>query len=263
MINSPAFSLNRRLAWSRKSPLRFGFNLLSSEKGLRHSVFTREGGTSEPPFESLNVSFAVGDEPQRVAANIEIIRVAMEAGRVVAARQNHGVEVVFFTGKEMWPQGKEPFADVIMTGVRGVALLVKLADCQGVILFDPDGALAVVHCGWRGNVSNVVGHAVSEMEKRLGSNPSEIKAAISPSLGPCCAEFVDYRNMFPDHFKRFLVKEANFDLWALSRRQLMDAGLKKENIECAEICTRCRTDLFFSYRGEGRTGRFCAAAMLV
>ena len=59
-----------------------------------------------------------------------------------------------------------------------------------------------------------------------------------------------------------MVRKNYFDLWDLSRWQLMTAGLKKEHIEMARICTRCRTDLFYSYRAEGVTGRFATVAML-
>jgi polyphenol oxidase len=59
-----------------------------------------------------------------------------------------------------------------------------------------------------------------------------------------------------------MVRENHFDLWSLSSTQLIDAGVRRERIEVAGICTRCRTDLFFSYRKEGNTGRFGTAAML-
>ena len=59
-----------------------------------------------------------------------------------------------------------------------------------------------------------------------------------------------------------MVRKNYFDMWQISRRQLIEAGLNKENIEVAGICTRCRTDLFYSYRAEGTTGRFATVVML-
>lgn len=254
---------NPSLEWIYSAPLRLEFKTLASEAGLRHSVFTRIGGKSEGIFRSLNVSFAVQDNPARVSANLEIVSKTLGSGKIFAMRQVHGREVIAVTGDELWPQGSEPKADILMTDVRGVALIVKLADCQGVILYDPKGALAVVHCGWRGNVADILAHAVEEMELRLGSIPSRLMAAISPSLGPCCAEFVEYEKIFPPNFESFMVGQSHFDLWELSRTQLLNAGLKRENITIAGICTKCRKDIFFSYRGDGKTGRFCAAAMLI
>ncbi len=100
------------------------------------------------------------------------------------------------------------------------------------------------------------------MKKDFGCIESHLLAGVSPSLGPCCAEFVSHKEIFPDAFKRFMVQENYFDLWAISRLQLESAGLKGCNIEIAGICTRCKADLFYSYRGEGKTGRFGAIAML-
>ena len=87
-------------------------------------------------------------------------------------------------------------------------------------------------------------------------------AAIGPSLGPCCGEFVTHEEIFPKEFGRFMVGENHFDLWKLSRWQLLEEGIKEDNIEVAGICTKCRTDLFYSYRSEGVTGRFGTVVML-
>jgi copper oxidase (laccase) domain-containing protein len=101
------------------------------------------------------------------------------------------------------------------------------------------------------------------MEEEFGCRAGDMMAAIGPSLGPCCAEFINHEKIFPAEFVEFMIRNNYFDLWALSRRQLLGASLKSENIETAEICTKCRTDLFFSYRAEGVTGRFATVAMLM
>jgi hypothetical protein len=86
----------------------------------------------------------------------------------------------------------------------------------------------------------------------------DIIAGIGPSLGPCCAEFVNYANEIPPTFWKYKDALDHFDFWSLSRDQLRDAGLQSENICLSNLCTRCNTDRFFSYRGEGITGRFAA-----
>jgi YfiH family protein len=177
--------------------------------------------------------------------------------------QSHGDRILVMREGEYNPSTKIPSADAMITNISGLALMVKLADCQGVMIFDhKNRVLANVHCGWRGNVNNVIEKAVTRMTKEFGSSPSDLLAAISPSLGPCCAEFVTHEAIFPETFKQFMIQENYFDLWAMSRWQLTKAGLREENIEIAGICTRCRIDLFYSYRGEGQTGRFGAVAML-
>jgi YfiH family protein len=151
----------------------------------------------------------------------------------------------------------------MITDLPLVALMVKQADCQAVILFDPEkGVVSNAHCGWRGNVHNILDSVVGRMKSEFGCRKADLLAAIGPSLGPCCAEFVNHEKEFPAEFRRFMVREGYFDLWEISRWQLLEAGLKEDRIEVANICSRCRTDMFFSYRAEGITGRFATVAML-
>jgi YfiH family protein len=205
----------------------------------------------------------VGDSAEFVKENLERVRDTLGADSLIQVNQVHGRRIVIIEKQGDEGLQTPPSADAVMTRVQGQGLMVKLADCQGVILYDPDKrALAVVHCGWRGNVGNILGKTVQSMVKVFNSRPADILAAIGPSLGPCCGEFVGHATIFPEGFRRFQVRENYFDLWAVSCRQLMEAGIREDHVEVSGICTRCRTDLFFSYRKEGRTGRFAVAAML-
>jgi copper oxidase (laccase) domain-containing protein len=118
--------------------------------------------------------------------------------------------------------------------------------------------VANVHSGWRGSIINIIGRTVNAMEKHFGCDPAQIQAGIGPSLGPCCAEFVNYETEIPEKFWHHKDAGHHFDFWSISQDQLMDAGVLKANIENCQICTKCHTDLFFSYRGEGTTGRFAS-----
>ena len=100
------------------------------------------------------------------------------------------------------------------------------------------------------------------MEKEFSSRPADIHAAVGPSLGPCCGEFKGHEEYFPASFNKFQVGEDYFDLWAVSCWQLLEAGVTQAHIEVCGVCTSCRTDLFYSYRREGKTGRFAVTAML-
>jgi len=241
----------------------FQFPHLSAHPQISHAVFTRHGGHSQPPYAELNTSYDVGDRPHHVDANLTMIAETLGTGDLLYLEQVHGHHVlVVRPGDPFWgPQA--PSADAVITEAPGLALLVKQADCQGIILFDPVRCVAaVVHCGWRGNVANILGSVVARMRCNFRCDAGDLLAAIGPCLGPCCAEFVAYEKIFPREFHEFRTNANYFDLVGISRRQLVDAGLKEENIESAGICTRCRTDLFYSYRGEGITGRFGTAVML-
>jgi polyphenol oxidase len=242
----------------------FRFHGLSGETRLSHAVFTRIGGTSAPPFDTLNASYSTGDRPEDVAENLRIIGLALNTKILLYMNQVHGTAVHTVSGRGAPEPPGGITADAMITDRTGVALMVKQADCQGVILYDPaERILGLVHCGWRGNTQGILGTVVERMRKEFGCRVSGIRAAIGPSLGPCCAEFVTHEEIFPGPFRRFMVSENHFDLWAISRWQLEEAGVKIANIETSGICTRCRTDFFFSYRGERTTGRFATVAMLI
>ncbi len=251
------------LLWVREEIIYFCYPKLSLNQQLIHSVFTRRGGVSGPPYDSLNTSYTVGDRPENITVNLSKIKETIQAKRLIFMNQSHGADIHVLRKSNFERQNKAPLADAMITDMPGVALMVKQADCQGVIVFDPKiGVVANVHCGWRSNVKNILGRTVTRMRKDFGCHESDLLAAIGPSLGPCCAEFVSHDEIFPKEFERFMVRKNYFDLWAISYWQLLKAGLSKANVEVARICTSCRTDLFYSYRCEGKTGRFATVAML-
>jgi YfiH family protein len=242
----------------------FRYPLLSMYPQLSHAVFTRHGGTSHSPYDRLNTSYDVGDLPRHVAANLAIIKDALGARQLMTMKQVHGTEILVVRTGDERSGVPTASADAVITDVPGLGVMVKQADCQGVILFDPNrDVVAVTHCGWRGNVANILSKVVARMNGEFGCEECDLLACIGPSLGPCCAEFIDHGVIFPECFQEFRVNStANFDLKAISRRQLLNAGLRQENIHISDICTRCTTGLFYSYRREKRTGRFGTVAML-
>jgi YfiH family protein len=247
----------------QNNPSYFRFNGLSRNPKLMHAVFSRKDGESRPPFHTLNISYDVGDSRDVVSENISKIRDTFGTDHVFFLNQRHGDDIFILTHDDSPESRTPPPADAIITNRPQVALMIKQADCQGIIIHDPvKHVVANVHCGWRGNVINIPAKVVMKMKKIYGCRETDLMAGIGPSLGPCCAEFVDHKEIFPPEFKRFMSRQNYFDLWAISCHQLESAGLKAKHIEKAEICTRCRTDLFYSYRAESTTGRFGTVAML-
>jgi hypothetical protein len=241
----------------------FEFPGFSSFTALRHAIYTRHGGISQGYFHSLNVAALVGDSQENVRTNLEIIRTTLGARSLKSVQQVHGTNIAIIREASSTISEEPVGADAMITDLPGVVLMVKQADCQAVLLFDPrKKVISNIHCGWRGNRHNLIRTVIDCLRVDFGCNPSDLRAGIGPSLGPCCAEFVTYKQLFPDSFMRFMVKKNYFDFWALSRWQLTESGVKEENIETAAICTKCRTALFFSYRAEKTTGRFATAVML-
>ena len=238
----------------------FQFARLAQRPEVRHAVFTRLGGCSRGACQGFNVSFDCGDERAAVVANRHLLVRAVGGGELVGLRQTHGTELWGFTRDDpdhRSQQGPTPLADGAVTDVPGRLLLIQVADCQSVMLYDPRRrVVANVHCGWRGSVANILGRAVALMQTRFGCHPETIVAGIGPSLGPCCAEFVNYRQEIPEKFWGYRIGRDHFDFWALSRDQLCAAGLSEAQIECSQMCSRCNPHLFFSYRRSRQTGRF-------
>ncbi len=230
---------------------------------IRHGIFTRKNGYSKMPYKSLNTSYSNGDDSRNVKLNRLVISKCFDGNELVFARQVHGAKAVVFAKKSI--PLKNGFSDVIpecdamITDIKKRSLVIQVADCQSILMYDPvRQVIANVHSGWRGSIKNIIGRTISVMEKEFDSKPGNIVTGISPSLGPCCAEFVNYKDEIPEEFWKYKDKSDHFDFWAISSDQLCDAGVLKKNIYLSEICTRCNADLFFSFRGEGTTGRFAA-----
>jgi len=226
---------------------------------LIQAIFNRHQGGSEARFASLNCSFGVGDQVQNVQANRDLIKRHLQIDRLVSARQIHG-DAIFRVEEVPANDVEIEGVDAMMTDKRGVGLMIQHADCQAVLLHDPvQSAIAAIHCGWRGSVIGILEKTVRMMRSCYDSNPHNITAAISPSLGPCCAEFINHQRELPAAFQKFQTRDNYFDFWEISRSQLMKTGLLPENIKVAAICTACNPD-YFSYRratrrGDGITGR--------
>lgn len=240
----------------------YQFENLAAHKGLTHAVFTRLGGVSLPPYDSLNVASVVGDDPEAVQTNRERIYAALNLPpeRVVTGYQVHGTRVAA-VGASLGGH-LLPATDGLITN-EPVALFLRFADCVPILLFDPvTRATGALHAGWRGTAAGMAAEGVRHMRQQFGSRPEDLIACIGPSIGPCCyqvgADFVEAMSAAWPGAQPFIQNTPDgphADLWGMNRQQLLDAGVRQ--IEVAHLCTACHTDEFFSHRGNGgRTGRF-------
>jgi len=238
------------------SPRHYQSPMLAGLPEVAHGFFTRQGGVSAGAYESLNVSLAVGDGQEQVAENLGRMRQALGLVRLAGAAQVHGGRAAVITSLDQAREEDVPAVDILVTSVPGLGLLIKQADCQAVMFFDPvNRVVANVHAGWRGQVMDILGQTVRLLQSRFGTRPADLYAAIGPSLGPCCAEFRNFRREFPPDLWTYQVRPTYFDLWRLSRDQLTAAGLLPARLDFAGLCTRCGADDFYSYRRDKITGR--------
>jgi polyphenol oxidase len=162
--------------------------------------------------------------------------------------------------------GDWPEADIAITRDRSIALTVRTADCVPILLGDRrTGAVAAVHSGWKGTAAGAAMTAVWALERRFSSKPSDLVAAVGPSIGPCCYDvgndLVPQFAQHPEARRWFSTASTlRLDLWQATRDQLERAGVPARQIHVCELCTSHHPDLFHSYRRDGKAaGRLVAA----
>jgi polyphenol oxidase len=247
---------------------------------LIHGFSTRLGGVSPNHGKRvLNLGFTEWDSRDNVRQNRERLQSALDiADFALAPLLQFHSDAIF----RLDSAPSEPCrADGSLTNRSGLLLAVQTADCVPILLVDTQKrAVAAVHAGWRGTLQRILSKAVGRMNMEFGSEPADLLAAIGPAIGACCyevgtevasafaAKFPNASHWFdelrtgdepnplqwlnrmpPGHQPP--PKRVHLDLRKANRAQLLEAGLRKENIFVNNLCTKCRSDLLFSYRKQG------------
>lgn len=258
------------MPFSQQNGLRF-YTFEIFPRHITQAVFTRRGGVSPRPWDSLNVGGLIGDDIAHVRENR--IRSFKALGRapesVHDVWQVHSADVVCAEAPRPLDTQYQK-ADILLTDNPEVTLFMRFADCTPVLLYDPKKrAVGIVHSGWLGTVRGAAREAVRAMQERYESQPADILAAIGPAIGPDHYEvgedvIAQVKQAFGANAEALLPahgESVHFDLWKANQLLLAEAGVKQ--IEIAGICTACNTDDWFSHRGDkGKTGRFGALIAL-
>ena len=256
---------------------------------LVHGFSTRPGGVSLlTGGTALNLGFTEWDTKENVLQNRRRFQSALGASdlKLISLRQIHSDVIHRFDAALAEPCR----GDASATNRPGLLLGVQTADCVPILLVDPKKrAISAVHAGWRGTLRRIVVKAIGQMQMQFKSKPADLLAAIGPSIGGCCYEVgtevaIQFQSQFaaaPEWFDEFRSgdepnpiqwlnrmppghqpppKNVLLDLKKANRAQLLDAGLRSDNIFVSDLCTACRRDLLFSYRKEGvLSGRLMSA----
>jgi len=239
-----------------------------TELGFRHAFFTRVGGVSTGPFESLNFSVAVGDELEAVSANLAAASrsLGVEDAKLCFVSQVHGARAAVVHGGQSRDDLLQLEADAVVTGTPGVACAVRTADCVPVLLADLEtGFVAAAHAGWRGVVGGVLGAAVEEL-RALSGEEGRIVAAIGPHISLDAFEVSeDVALQIQSVCHKAVVSRTygdrpHVDLRVAVRDHLVRAGVPDASVDDVEGCTMLDGSRFFSYRRDGaRSGRHLSA----
>jgi YfiH family protein len=242
------------------------------EKEVLGACFTRLGGVSPEPYESLNVGSSVGDQKGYVVENRKRLfeAISLPAESIYDAWQVHSTDyVIAREPRDLTSEQKK--VDILLTKNPKVTLMMRFADCVPIFFYAPkQRAICLAHAGWMGSIKRIASKAIEALVSEFDCIPGEILAAIGPSIGPDHYEVgMDVVNELKQNFTN---NNADFlsitngryyqDLWKLNAFVLKDIGVK--DIEVANICTACNVDEWYSHRKEkGKTGRFGAILTLV
>jgi YfiH family protein len=153
----------------------------------------------------------------------------------------------------------------VVTGLPGILLIVKTADCLPVLLVDPGRrVVAAVHCGWKGTLARLLEKTVAVMSSRCGSHPASLLAALGPCIGADCYEVgPEVREHFlaagfPSSLFRSLSGQRSrylFDLRGANLYVLRRLGVPAQKIFSANVCTHCAPRLPSYRRDRQKAGR--------
>ena len=244
--------------------------------GIVHGFSTRLGGVSQGIYESMNLSFTRGDEESAVRENYRRLSDAMgfSMGDIVTSDQTHttNVHVVTETDRGNGITKPRPYTDVdgMITNVPGLVLATFYADCVPLFFVDPvHKAIGLSHSGWRGTVGKIGKVTVEKMAEEFQTDPSELYAAIGPSICQDCYEVSeDVILEFQKYYREDCQSELYYrkengkyqlNLWRANEIVMEEAGILPENIHTTQWCTCCNPELLYSHRAsKGKRGNLAA-----
>lgn len=257
------------------------FPALTATGVCRHLFSTRIGGISKGYLGSMNLSYTRGDTKENVDENFRRIAgiLGSKTEDFVLSHQTHTTNVRVVTkedrGKGITRERDYEDVDGLITNVPGIVLATFYADCVPLYFVDPvKKAIGLSHSGWRGTVAKMGKVTVQKMTEEYGCNPSDIIAAIGPSICVDCYEVSmdvaqEFKNAFNDasNIDKIIIpkneEKAMLDLWQANLAVLTEANIPKENISMPDICTACNSELLFSHRAsEGKRGNLGAFLVL-
>lgn len=233
--------------------------LLNKFSNLKHCFTTTKVG---------NIAFHVNDDIKNVEANHDKLALLMgyEKNSLVHMKQIHSNDVHLVTENDNYTNPKK--CDALVTNKLHTPLMVMVADCSPILLYDhTNRVIAVVHAGRQGAFKNIIYHTIKAMKNRFESDPKNIYVSIGASIGECCYEVGNeiYEEAIQKDLLYAMSKKGvkhHLNISKILHTQLLDSGIKEEHIEISNECTACNTQIYYSYRGDPKTGRFAGLIYL-
>jgi YfiH family protein len=226
-------------------------NSLDAIPGVVHAFSTRRG-------ERNDFSLGPPDSPNPMIQTNRVrflAAVGAPGWPIIKLKQIHSGAVIDIDDTSA--AGQPVTGDAVVTQLRGVALAVQTADCVPILIADVDGrAVAAIHAGWRGTAARIAPAAIARLVEKFRVDAKALRAVIGPHIGVCCYEIgEEVVRMIGDAKaieRRAEWPKPHLDLSAANEKQLIEAGIPASQIETSTLCTRCREDLFHSFRRDGK-----------
>ena len=244
---------------------------LLGQAGFAHDFFTRAGGVSLPPWDTLNFAGATGDDPAALRENLaRAARIlGVSPSQLYFVSQVHGVAACVLGGGEDREAMLHAVGDITLSRTPGVACGVRTADCVPILIADRrSGAVAAVHSGWKGTVLNAAGAGVRALRALVGDR-GDLLAAIGPHIEACCfevgadvaAELAGCSSL--GEAAVIAGTPLHVDLRRIVRAQLVAEGIEAAAIDDVRGCTVGDAARFHSYRRDGQvSGRLLSAIVV-
>ncbi len=226
---------------------------------IRHAFLTRQGGVSLPPYHSLNLSDKNGDHEKFVSQNKNLIAETFgfdSRGLILLDQMQQDQILLLKQPVHSLPSPLE--YDALITNSPNTILGILTADCLPIFVVDQKKrVIAAIHAGRQGTALHITAKVLKKMEEEFGCSSKSLLIALGPSIGSFCYEIDE--KVFRSEWEPFStlrgVGKWGVDLAQINIGQMKREGIKEDQIFWINLCTHCHSDLFFSYRKEGRTGR--------
>ncbi|MCD6190859.1 MAG: peptidoglycan editing factor PgeF [Sulfurimonas sp.] len=243
-------------------------NLLNSFSNLTHCFTAKEGGVSNGVYSSLNLAFHIEDDSEAVNKNHALLADKLNYNKktLVHMKQIHSDIVHIVCSDDNF--NNPPTCDALITDKQNIPLMVMVADCSPITFYDSiKKVIAVAHAGRQGAFKNIVKNVIDSFKSNYDSDAEDILVTIGASIGACCYEvgaeiYKEAKELGVEYSLNKKAGNYYLDISKILQTQLLEAGMKKENIELSRECSCCKNNKYFSYRADGTTGRFAGVIKL-
>lgn len=227
-------------------------------KNIKSFTTTRKGGVSQLPFNSFNLAYHVNDNSEFVTRNRELLHKQLPNDAVWLEQIHSNKVIEIFSSSDL---SSIEQADALFTKQANIPLAIMTADCLPILLTDTKGSqIAAIHGGWRGLAEGIIENTLVYFDCK----PSQIIAWLGPAIGPENFEvgqnvvdaFSDMNINYAHGFKGKGNGKFFADIFFLAKELLNKSGVSF--ISSEQRCTFNESELFYSYRREGKTGRMAS-----